>query len=200
MSGGPQPVVVLRLRCTSLRRCGAVFCPRPHPVTTQRGLMRCSAQDACLFPGQHDVKIHGVPVLGDRPAILAMAASYKVSQVIIPVVSEVESSHAHRARRGDPRHRAHLRRGGRAGAHTCTCTKRRCSAGAIPGIYGLYAPIYLKDGGSGAIRRSLSTSYPTRCKRFRKPKPGLSSPWLAATLTSPPSTSFFRHTRISWAS
>jgi four helix bundle protein len=37
-------------------------------------------------------------------------------------------------------------------------------------------------------RRSLTT------------KPGLSSPWLAATLTSPPSTSFFRHTRISWAS
>jgi len=30
--------------------------------------------------------------------------------------------------------------------------------------------------------------------------PGLSSPWLAATLTSPSSTSFFRHTRISWAS
>ena len=40
--------------------------------------------------GKHDVKIHGVPVLGDsfdsaqdRHAIPAMAASYKVSQVII---------------------------------------------------------------------------------------------------------------------
>ena len=33
--------------------------------------------------GKHDVKIHGVPVLGDRHAIPEMAASYKVSQVII---------------------------------------------------------------------------------------------------------------------
>ena len=33
-----------------------------------------------------------------------------------------------------------------------------------------------------------------------KPKRGLSSPWLAATLTSPSLTSFFRRMRISWGS
>ena len=33
--------------------------------------------------GKHDVKIHGVPVLGDRHAIPEMAAAYKVNQVII---------------------------------------------------------------------------------------------------------------------
>ena len=33
--------------------------------------------------GKHDVKIHGVPVLGDRHAIPEVVAGYKVSQVII---------------------------------------------------------------------------------------------------------------------
>ena len=33
--------------------------------------------------GKHDVKIHGVPVLGDRHAIPEMVAAYKVNLVII---------------------------------------------------------------------------------------------------------------------
>ena len=66
------------------------------------------------------------------------------------------------------------------------------------GLRDRYAPICLRDGGSGATKQSLATSCPTRCKKPPKPKPGSSFPWPAATLTSPSSTSFFKRTRISW--
>ena len=56
--------------------------------------------------GKHDVRIHGVPVLGDRQRPPACGSTRQGARG--------DYRHAHGLRQGDPRDRAHLRAGGRA--------------------------------------------------------------------------------------